>query len=561
MIFDKLLPSQLNMKNPQKVVNLSFMLMVLIFIVLSWREAIIINESYTESQRNKLLSVATTLDNRIQYSLDQLNFYQSIMVQALETPLVTDKTRAVQQRFDQIRQRTVWQVEVDLARGMPINGVSDAFRGQFPLLHRLPVGALHKELAAALEFSFILHLRDELKELQKRTYYISRSGFYVSSAPPQNHKEQIVSWRRMMTHNYFTNGQPSRNPQRKLTWTEVYNGILNEGPTITASVPIDLHAEWFGVIAMDFSTRDIHQYLSNSLPSQNDGTLLILDKKFNVIASTQPTAAAAALTPTECRRLASALANDDFGTLRMGTRFITYSALKNLDGTLVNVHSLSEGMRGEYGRIISVLLIMWLVFSCALLLAYQVILRLVRRMSDLQGNLAIRASYDTLTRLYNRGAFFEKAYAIVEKCRAINRPYSVIQIDLDHFKFVNDCYGHLTGDRTLATTARLVLGAVRQHDVVGRVGGEEFCVILPGTTKSVASQIAERIRASLEGAMILTDDNLPIGVTASLGVACADEDGSTALNDLRMIADRRLYTAKKNGRNQVISDDTPSTGA
>lgn len=112
MIFDKLLPSQLNMKNPQKVVNLSFMFMVLIFTLLSWREAIIINESYTEDQRNKLLSIATALDNRLQYSLNQLAFYQSIMVQALETPLVTDKTCAVQQRFDQVRQRTAWHAPI-----------------------------------------------------------------------------------------------------------------------------------------------------------------------------------------------------------------------------------------------------------------------------------------------------------------------------------------------------------------------------------------------------------------------------------------------------------------
>lgn len=96
----------------------------------------------------------------------------------------------------------------------------------------------------------------------------------------------------------------------------------------------------------------------------------------------------------------------------------------------------------------------------------------------LQSSLQWQAWHDTLTRLYNRGALFEKARPLAKMCQTHQHPFSVIQVDLDHFKAINDRFGHQAGDRVLSHAAGLISSSLRAQDVAGRVGGEEFCVIL-----------------------------------------------------------------------------------
>lgn len=99
---------------------------------------------------------------------------------------------------------------------------------------------------------------------------------------------------------------------------------------------------------------------------------------------------------------------------------------------------------------------------------------MVRNMSVLQTSLEWQAWHDALTRLLNRGALFEQAMAVASDCQRSGRPLAVIQLDLDHFKHINDRYGHQAGDRVLSMVASTLSSAVRQGDLLGRVGGEEF---------------------------------------------------------------------------------------
>lgn len=116
----------------------------------------------------------------------------------------------------------------------------------------------------------------------------------------------------------------------------------------------------------------------------------------------------------------------------------------------------------------------------------------------LQSSLQWQAWHDTLTRLYNRGALFEKKPVRSLNCvRRTNILFSVIQVDLDHFKAINDRFGHQAGDRVLSHAAGLISSSLRAHDVAGRVGGEEFCVILHGASLTEAAEVAERIRLKL----------------------------------------------------------------
>ncbi len=162
--------------------------------------------------------------------------------------------------------------------------------------------------------------------------------------------------------------------------------------------------------------------------------------------------------------------------------------------------------------------------------------------------LATLAHADKLTGLYNRQYFDEVALDQVEKMRSLHRPLSILFIDIDHFKKINDEHGHVFGDEVLRAVAWLIQKACRKTDIVARYGGEEIVVLLPNTADPDARRIAEEIRTIIESQ---TQHKMNIRVTVSIGVAVFPNDGS----DLRALiecADKALYRAKDAGRNRVI---------
>lgn len=161
------------------------------------------------------------------------------------------------------------------------------------------------------------------------------------------------------------------------------------------------------------------------------------------------------------------------------------------------------------------------------------------------------AKYDQLTGLLRRGSAVEAAEDVMLASGLERKPFAVAVLDLDHFKSINDSYGHLVGDKVLATLAGVLRHAARHGDIVGRFGGEEFVVFLPGADLEAARRFAERARTAVEHARIPLSDDASITITVSAGVAaipsCAD-----SLNEALRIADDRLYAAKREGRNRVV---------
>lgn len=161
------------------------------------------------------------------------------------------------------------------------------------------------------------------------------------------------------------------------------------------------------------------------------------------------------------------------------------------------------------------------------------------------------ARCDPLTGLNNRRAFLEYAERDVLRALRYDFPVALIMLDLDHFKAVNDTYGHPVGDRVLAAVAEVLRQSTRAVDVVGRLGGEEFAILMPDADAEAALQAAERVRKAVE-ALILDADGLCLVVTASFGVAVYVRADDT-IHDLFTRADRALYRAKQAGRNRVES--------
>lgn len=164
-----------------------------------------------------------------------------------------------------------------------------------------------------------------------------------------------------------------------------------------------------------------------------------------------------------------------------------------------------------------------------------------------------QAITDALTGVHNRRGIFQLGEIEVKRSRRIHRPISVMMLDIDHFKQVNDRYSHAVGDQVLRMVAQRCLKALRGVDLIGRYGGEEFIILLPETNLAGARIIGERLRRSIMDSAFQTDAG-EIYITSSLGIA--ESGKKETLDQLVQRADAALYQAKNTGRNRVVSDDS-----
>lgn len=177
--------------------------------------------------------------------------------------------------------------------------------------------------------------------------------------------------------------------------------------------------------------------------------------------------------------------------------------------------------------------------------------RLVKRLEEANERLAELATYDDLTGVLNRRTILANLDAEFQRSRRYDRALSFFMMDLDDFKSVNDTYGHAAGDSVLNGIVECLRSSLRTTDVLGRYGGEEFCVILPETTILRAVQVAERVRDSVEHSSFNLDGQ-SIFLTLSIGVSTLRNPMHTKADDLIKEADSALYEAKRSGKNRVV---------
>jgi diguanylate cyclase (GGDEF)-like protein len=181
-----------------------------------------------------------------------------------------------------------------------------------------------------------------------------------------------------------------------------------------------------------------------------------------------------------------------------------------------------------------------------------------KRMRDYNMRLQDLASHDPLTRVFNAGAYYRACDQQIHASQRVNQSFAVLFIDLDHFKSINDTYGHAVGDDVLRAVAQTLQTAVRRSDIVGRIGGEEFSVFLPNTQVQGAQQLAETLRLAIESIHIEVD-GVRLKITASIGVAVKRFDQET-MQAIQQHADQAMYEAKRGGRNRVSTFDSDSEG-
>ncbi len=174
--------------------------------------------------------------------------------------------------------------------------------------------------------------------------------------------------------------------------------------------------------------------------------------------------------------------------------------------------------------------------------------------NELLSRLLDIASHDQLTGLLNRHAFRERCNTLLTQLVIDSKPASLLIIDIDHFKKVNDTYGHAAGDQALINFSRTASACLRSSDVFGRISGEEFAVLLPDCLRSNVPAIAERIRKTIAETPIDLSNNFQLSITVSIGAAVTHE-APPDIDSLLLVADSALYRAKNNGRNRIVESE------
>ena len=162
-----------------------------------------------------------------------------------------------------------------------------------------------------------------------------------------------------------------------------------------------------------------------------------------------------------------------------------------------------------------------------------------------------QATYDDLTGLLTRRALMNQGDALLKLCVRNKQPFVLALLDLDNFKSINDLHGHGGGDEVLKVFARIMRSAMRESDLVGRLGGEEFAIVLPGSTLNDAQRVLERIRQETQDTQVEYLDAV-IFLTVSAGLAVKHEEASKGFTTLIKQADDALYQAKERGRNLIV---------
>ena len=173
-----------------------------------------------------------------------------------------------------------------------------------------------------------------------------------------------------------------------------------------------------------------------------------------------------------------------------------------------------------------------------------------KRVRDYNVRLQQLASHDPLTGVMNARAYYAACNQHIALSQRQGQPFAVLFVDLDHFKSVNDTHGHAAGDEVLRTVATTLRQKLRSTDLLGRIGGEEFCAFLPATVLEGACRLAEDLRLAVQACQPQITFDQRLTITASIGVA-ASTGQETSLQALQHQADEAMYQAKKGGRNRV----------
>ncbi len=537
---------RLPLEKTLRIIHLCFIFVFVLTTFLFWQQGALFNQGYRTSQLSHLESVIARLESRAKYKIDNLRYLQRIFIDAMSDPLFPGNVRAPSEIIDRQGPASLWVSELPLPDNVKLK---DA---------RHPDAALqtNHELHALGKIQDLFPLASDAKDVPADIYYVSREGEFIASLSSEINSLLVRSYNPGSKEGTFILASPLLNPERRPFWTR-QNIARTQNTLINGAVPIDFHGEWIGLLGIAITGENVKTLLHDSLPDQTQSAYQLFDIQLRPLTAAAGGLNNVKLTAAQLELIGEKLATSARGTLRFGHVYAAFGTIPGTQSVLISTQTLRQGLHEDFGRFSVLLVVMWIIFALLLWASHRMICRLVRGMGTLQREMHWHAYHDPLTGALNRRGFFEKT----EQLSPIYKDYTLVQIDLDRFKKVNDSFGHQAGDSVLVHATQYIQQAIRSRDVLGRLGGEEFCVYLPDTRLEAGIAVATRIKKHLEFSPLTLNNGCVITVTASLGVAAHGEHPDYSLEQIQSLADERLYRAKLRGRNQVCAGGEEDTQA
>ncbi len=322
---------------------------------------------------------------------------------------------------------------------------------------------------------------------------------------------------------------------------------------IPISIPVNAESKYTTVLFAAIELDRIAELHENSRIKPN-GTIIILSTEGKIIARSPFNEKLIGKSVLEYPEFSIHMQKESGTFLTDGsttdgiTRLVSFSRLKNYP-LIIGVSSAMDDVLEPWKKQTMTVMSLCICVTIFVAFLWYNLLGAIRSKEEIQAKLEYQAKIDALTGLRNRRAFFDELRTEIERSHRYSRPFSLLMIDVDYFKKINDKYGHNAGDSVLRSMGTLFKDTIRGIDIVGRIGGEEFCVLLPETDIKSATDAAERIRSRFEK-LIITAGSNEIMATLSIGVSAllvSDISPETIMER----ADKALYLAKDNGRNRI----------
>jgi diguanylate cyclase (GGDEF)-like protein len=541
---------------------LCFAVVFVITLTLAVHQYFLVRARELDLRLHRLELQAKTLDDAVRTNKQQLRFLRNSAEQMIAAPPAPFNP-ALDAPFQQVlkaQEEPVWSVEVPES-DIPIRGVGPQQLAKISGLHR-ETSTLLDDLRLSRQLSRLLSVQFQMSTNLERTVFVSATGLVV--AYPALNDDQITGLVQSFASSRLLQDFRRHPLDFDVTLDPSYERESPGGPHLMFGTPVTREGVVRGVILFAIPQRVVQNYLR--LDTTPDEIHALVNRNGKAIATSESTFSAinenwleTLSTPWRDLTVAS-LFRSGTGIVSARQDFLFYKKLSNTDLVLID-YVPAKTVFLSVVQLTSVLFTaIWLLLALLLWATLLVVDQLLARQIALSNRLRDLSRVDPLTNLANRRRL-EEEFDVFMRGRHSDRRISLLMIDIDHFKRVNDVWGHTAGDQVLKQLARVTTATVRPPDLVARFGGEEFCVLLSSTSVDDAAQVAERIREAIaQTVFTLEHVELPhsapgreIRITVSIGVAEMASDNCLNLEALVAVADRRLYAAKEGGRNRVVA--------
>lgn len=388
-----------------------------------------------------------------------------------------------------------------------------------------------------------------------RIYYLSASQGILALYPWQRTTSLPNNlFRQLYQRPHYQQARHTDWEKTKILWSEPYTDFNGNETVITATVPVMQQQKLVGTLSIDLKLNQLAEKMRRIQGYSYASTLLVSNQGKILGQSDIQTCPSQAQTLRAClpialREKAEQIQQLPDGVQRVGWYLFGVITLHETGWRIFTILPADTLVFTVFGEMMNFTLFAGGLIILFALATYKVH-RLFTERRQLLQKMEKYANHDTLTGINNRRYFFSLAEPLVKHHWGHQQSLVVLVLDIDHFKQINDTHGHAAGDKVLMQFAQRCQQVLRGHDVFGRIGGEEFAVVLPHTSDEQGLLVAERLRNIVAYAPFTLENGIHLKVTVSIGLASPFKQRET-LKALLDAADQALYTAKANGRNRV----------